>query len=125
MRALERIKGLARSLKRELAALHIAGRDARTPRAAKVAALAVVAYALSPIDLIPDFIPVLGYLDDLIILPAGIALAVRLVPADLMTGFRAQAREIELRKCSKAGAAIVAGIWIIAAVAAYWWIWRG
>ena len=78
---LPRAKDWARRLKRDVVALWIAARDPRTPVLAKVAAGAVAAYALSPIDLIPDFVPVLGYLDDLLIVPLGIMLAVRLVPA--------------------------------------------
>ena len=75
---IERVKQWARSIKRDVVALYVAGRDPRTPWHAKAVALAVVAYAISPIDLIPDFIPVLGYLDDLIIVPLGIMLAVSL-----------------------------------------------
>jgi uncharacterized membrane protein YkvA (DUF1232 family) len=88
---LTRIKSWARDLKRDVVALWIAARSPRTPMAAKLVAGAVAAYALSPIDLIPDFIPVLGYLDDLLIVPLGIALAVRLIPAALMVEFRAEA----------------------------------
>ena len=74
---LDRLKNWARQLKRDVVALWIAARDPRTPWLAKLVAAAVAGYALSPIDLIPDFIPVLGYLDDLLIVPAGIALADR------------------------------------------------
>lgn len=89
--AINKIKQWARDIKRDVVALYIAGGDARTPWHAKVVAVAVAAYALSPIDLIPDFIPVLGYLDDLIIVPLGIMLAIRLIPADLMAEFRSDA----------------------------------
>jgi uncharacterized membrane protein YkvA (DUF1232 family) len=75
---------------------------------------AVAAYALSPIDLIPDFIPVLGYLDDLLIVPLGIALAIRLVPAPLMAEFRAEAALRQSRPTSRAGAAAVALVWLAA-----------
>jgi len=74
-------------------ALWIAARDPRTPWYAKIVAAAVAAYALSPIDLIPDFIPVLGCLDDLIIVPLGILLVVKMIPTDLMAEFRAQSRQ--------------------------------
>ena len=84
-------KQWARRIKQDVIALWIAGRDPRTPLAAKILAGAVAAYALSPIDLIPDFIPVLGYLDDIIIVPLGILLVVKLVPAELMAEFRAEA----------------------------------
>lgn len=81
----------ARAIERDVVALWIAARDRRTPILAKLVAGAVAAYALSPIDLIPDFVPVLGYLDDLVIVPLGILLAVRLVPAALMQEFRERA----------------------------------
>ena len=85
---LEPLKRWARALKRDVIALWLAARDPRVPLAAKLVAGAVAAYALSPIDLIPDFIPVLGYLDDLLIVPAGIWLALRLIPAELMAELR-------------------------------------
>ncbi|GLK78965.1 YkvA family protein [Methylopila turkensis] len=110
-RALERAKQWARAVKRDVAALWIAGRDPRTPLAAKIAALAVVAYALSPVDLIPDFIPVLGYLDDLVIVPLGIMLAVRLIPDELLAEFRARAAAAPRRPASVAGLAAVIVIW--------------
>ena len=91
------VRAWARRLKRDVVALWIAARDPRTPLAAKLVAGAVAAYALSPIDLIPDFIPILGYLDDLIIVPAGIWLALRLIPASLMMEFRSQAEARQLR----------------------------
>ena len=94
---LQAIRGWARRIRRDVFALWMAARDPRTPVAAKFAAAAVAAYALSPIDLIPDFIPVLGYLDDLLIVPLGIMLAVKLVPAPLMAEFRAAAAERENR----------------------------
>ena len=89
---LERLKSWARAVKTDVVALWLAARDPRTPWYAKAAAACVAAYALSPIDLIPDFIPILGYLDDLLIVPAGILLAVWLIPADLMAEFREEAR---------------------------------
>lgn len=84
MKTLEKLKARARKLKSQVYVLYYASRHPRTPWYAKLVVLAVVAYALSPIDLIPDFIPVLGYLDDLILLPLGIALALRLIPEDVM-----------------------------------------
>ena len=90
-RVLIRTKRWARAVKRDLAAIWLAARDPRVPWYAKLMAAAVLAYALSPIDLIPDFIPVLGYLDDLVIVPVGIMLTMRLIPADLLSEFRAQA----------------------------------
>ena len=95
-------------------ALWIAARDPRVPWYAKALAGAVAAYALSPIDLIPDFIPVLGYLDDLVIVPAGIWLAVRLIPTPLMEEFREGASRRAKRPTSHVAAAAVASIWIAA-----------
>ncbi|WP_238564956.1 YkvA family protein [Sphingobium bisphenolivorans] len=89
---MHRLRSWAATLKVEIIALWIAARDGRTPLVARLVASATAAFALSPIDLIPDFIPVLGYLDDLIIVPLGIALAIRLIPAPLMDEFRAAAR---------------------------------
>ncbi len=120
---LERAKIWARSIKRDVIALWIAARDRRTPWYAKVAAAAVAAYALSPIDLIPDFIPVLGYLDDLIIVPAGIMLAVALIPAPLMAEFRAEAARREGKPRSRAGAVVVVALWIASAALLLWWFW--
>jgi uncharacterized membrane protein YkvA (DUF1232 family) len=87
----ERLRAWARQIKRNVHALYLAAGDPRVPWYAKVAAIAVAAYALSPIDLIPDFIPVIGYLDDLVIVPLGILLAMKLVPADLLMEFRTMA----------------------------------
>lgn len=116
--ALEKARQWARRLKRDVLALWIAARDPRTPRVAKVVAAAVAAYALSPIDLIPDVIPVLGYLDDLLIVPLGIVLAVRLIPAPLMAQFRALAAARADRPVSRAGAAVIVLLWLLALAAA-------
>ncbi len=91
--ALERWRERARRLKRETYALYLAARDPRVPWYAKALAVCVVAYALSPIDLIPDFIPVLGYLDDLVLVPLGIALVLRLIPRDVLAECRQRAQE--------------------------------
>lgn len=107
-----RLKAWAKALKREAAALFLAARDPRTPLAAKLIAGFVAAYALSPIDLIPDFIPVLGLLDELVVLPAGIALAVRLIPPPLMAEFRARAAEMESRPKSRTAAATIVCLWL-------------
>jgi uncharacterized membrane protein YkvA (DUF1232 family) len=102
----------ALTLKTEIHALTIAYRDPRTPWYAKAWALVVAAYALSPIDLIPDFIPILGYLDDLVLLPLGIALAVKLIPAGVMTEARLTARQAEGSVIGKAGAVIITLVWL-------------
>ena len=119
-----RLKDKARALKRETTALWFALRDPRTPWAARVVGALVVAYALSPIDLIPDFIPVLGLLDDLILLPLGIALCMRLIPADVFEDARRRAIDAELRSVNQIAAAVIVLIWIGLAVPCGIWAWR-
>lgn len=124
---LERLKEYALRLKAETHALYLASRDPRTPWYAKLVAAAVVAYAFSPLDLIPDFVPVLGYLDDLILVPAGIALAIRLVPGTVMAECRQRVREREnsVRPTSWWGAAVVGAIWLAVAVLVGFWAVEG
>lgn len=124
MSAIARARDWARRITRDVAALHIAVRDPRTPWPAKAVALAVVAYALSPIDLIPDFIPVLGYLDEVLVLPLGVLFAVRLIPAALMADFREAAGQRQHLPRQWAGAAIVVALWLLAGTLAGWWIWH-
>ena len=116
-----RLKKIAFALKSEIMVLWIAARDPRTPIIAKIIAALVAAYALSPVDLIPDVIPVLGLLDDLIIVPAGIWLALRFVPHDLMDEFRARAAQMQ-KKASRAGMTFIIFIWASAFVATTVWI---
>ena len=123
-RWLSSAKTWARSIKRDIVALWIAARDRRTPVAAKIVAGAVAAYALSPIDLIPDFIPILGYLDDLLIVPLGILLAIRMIPAPLMSEFRLLAERRSARPTSRSGLIAVIIVWMICALAAAWLVWR-
>ena len=119
----DRLRTWAREIKRDVHALYLAARDPRVPWYAKAAAIAVAAYALSPIDLIPDFIPVLGYLDDLLIVPLGILLAVRLVPPGLMAEFRAAAVGAGgERVLGKYGAAVIVALWIIGIALATAWL---
>jgi uncharacterized membrane protein YkvA (DUF1232 family) len=118
-----RLQEWARAIKRDVVALSIAGRDPRVPWSAKLAAMAVAAYALSPIDLIPDFIPVLGYLDDLVIVPLGILLVVKLIPPPLMAEFREQASRRSERLTSKAGALVIIVIWIAVFTWVLWAFW--
>ena len=120
---LKRIKDWARAIKRDIHALYLAARDPRTPWHAKALALAIAAYALSPIDLIPDFVPVLGYLDDAVLLPLAILLAVRLVPPSVMAEHRATALEAAERPVSRAGAAAIVALWLLSAAALLWWLW--
>jgi uncharacterized membrane protein YkvA (DUF1232 family) len=122
---LERLKTAARELEREVVVLAIAARDPRTPWTVKALVLAVVAYAASPIDLIPDFIPVLGYLDELILLPLALRFILRLVPAQVLADARAQADARSRLPRSRAGAAIVVAIWLALLGAAAWWWFAG
>jgi uncharacterized membrane protein YkvA (DUF1232 family) len=123
MPVLARVKHWADNLRRDVVALFLAARDARTPWYAKAAAGIVSAYALSPIDLIPDFIPIIGYLDDLVLVPLGIWGVVRLIPGDLMSEFRAEAARINTRPRSRAGAVVVVTAWVAAAAVLTWWLW--
>jgi uncharacterized membrane protein YkvA (DUF1232 family) len=104
-----------RSLKRDAVAVALAVRDPRVPWYAKAVGICVVAYALSPIDLIPDFVPVLGLLDDLVLVPLGLLLVVRLIPADILAEHRTAAAAITERPVSRAGAAAVIAVWVLAA----------
>mgnify|MGYP001159251287 CR=1 FL=1 len=117
------LKTWARSLKRDVVALYFSARDPRVPWYAKAVAAAVAAYALSPIDLIPDFIPVLGYLDELVVLPLGIMLAIKLIPPEIMAEHRAAAVAAEGRPTSRIGTAVIVGIWIAAAGLLVWLFW--
>ena len=109
---LQSLKTWAKALKRDVVALWLAARDPRTPWYAKVAAGAVAAYTLSPIDLIPDFIPVLGYLDDLLLLPLGIYAVVKLIPPDVMEQLRQSATALQDRPVSYSAAAVIMVAWI-------------
>jgi uncharacterized membrane protein YkvA (DUF1232 family) len=121
---IEPMRARARALKRESRALYLAARHPATPLGAKLLAGLVVAYALSPIDLIPDFVPVLGLLDDLILVPAGIALALRLIPPAVMAECRERAAASTERPRSLAGAALVAALWVASAALVAWWLLR-
>lgn len=118
------LRAKARALTRETMALYYATRDPRTPLAAKIIAGLVVAYALSPIDLIPDFIPVLGLLDELILLPLGIALALRLIPAQALADGRARAEATLARPKSYVAAAVIVLIWLASALLLSFWAYR-
>jgi uncharacterized membrane protein YkvA (DUF1232 family) len=111
---IQRLKDRARALKREAYAIYLAARDPRTPWYAKALVFFVVAHTFSPIDLIPDFIPILGYLDDLIITPGGLWLAVRLIPPEVLAEARvtAAARDVD-SSVGKIGAALIILIWIL------------
>ena len=116
---LNQLKARARELKREAYAIYLAALDPRTPWYVRALVFFVVAHTFSPIDLIPDFIPILGYLDDLIITPGGIWLAVRLIPAEVMAEARATAatRSVD-RRAGRVGAILIILIWVLAAAGA-------
>ena len=123
MHWMDRLKQWARSLKRDAVALYLAARDPRVPWYVKALAGAIAAYALSPIDLIPDFIPVLGYLDELVLLPLAIAGVVRLIDPVILEEHRATASEIIVRLVSRIGAAVVVTLWVTALFLLTWWLW--
>ena len=124
---MSRVKIWARALRRDAHAILLASRDPRVPWAVKFLALGIAGYALSPIDLIPDFIPVLGVLDDLIIVPLGIWLVIALIPEDLMREYRAMASAAAARPVSKAAAIVIVALWISGAALLGWMVsvyWR-
>ncbi|RWM22837.1 MAG: DUF1232 domain-containing protein [Mesorhizobium sp.] len=120
---LEAAKTRARDIKLDVVALWFAARDRRVPWFAKFVAGMVAAYALSPIDLIPDFIPVLGYIDDLIIVPLGVILAIRFVPPPLMDEFRARAAALEKHPQSRMGMFFIVALWLALAALLIWAFW--
>lgn len=124
MPLMDELRRRARALKAETLALYLAARHPRTPWYAKLLVAAIVAYALSPIDLIPDFVPVLGYLDDLILLPLGLALAIRMIPPELLAECREQARETLAngKPVSRGAAAVIVAVWIGLAVWGGYWV---
>ena len=126
MRFRENLEQRARNLNAETFALYLAARDPRTPWYAKLFVASVVAYVLSPIDLIPDFVPILGYLDDLILVPLGIALAIRLIPGPVLDECRTKAQE-SLRDgspTSRTAAAVIVALWLALAALSIVWAYK-
>jgi len=125
-RAVAAWKQNARALKRETYALYYAYRDPRVPWYAKAFIALVVAYAFSPIDLIPDFIPVLGYLDDLVLIPLGVALALRMIPPEVMREGRERAEQLlaEEKPVFRWMGVVVIGVWVLVAALIAWWLAR-
>jgi uncharacterized membrane protein YkvA (DUF1232 family) len=117
---INRWKEWARTIRRDAHALYLAARDPRVPWYAKALAITVAAYAASPIDLIPDFIPVIGYVDDLIIVPLGIALVIKLIPPEIMAEHRELATAAQDRPVSRTAAAIIIAIWGAAIALTIW-----
>ena len=117
-------KEWARTIKRDVHAIYLASRDPRTPWYVKALALCVAGYALSPIDLIPDFIPVLGYLDDVIIVPLGIVAVVKMIPPEVMAEHRAIAALAVERPVSRTAAVVIVGIWAASIALTAWLVYR-
>lgn len=117
--AMEQWKQRGRQLKREAYVVYLAFRDPRTPWYAKLLAVAILAYVFSPIDLIPDFVPLLGSLDDLVLVPLGVALLLRLIPPAVLADcrLRAEALAERGRPMRLVGAAVIVGLWLAAVVA--------
>ena len=122
MSVLASLKAQAKQLKQHTLTVYFAARDPRTPIFVRVLALLVAAYALSPIDLIPDFIPVIGYLDDLLLVPLGLALVVRLTPPEVLESARAQAQQAASRPVSYTAAAFFVALWLIVAWVFVRWV---
>ena len=117
---ISRLKIWTRALRRDAHAIFLAARDPRVPWAARLLAIAVAGYALSPIDLIPDFIPVFGYLDDLIIVPLGIWLVIALIPEEVIREHRAVASAAAERPVSRTAAIVIVALWISGAALLGW-----
>jgi len=118
-----RLKQWARRLKAETFALYLSARDPRTPWAARLLVAAIVAYAFSPLDLIPDFVPVLGYLDDFVLIPLAIAMAIKLIPPQVLLDNRARANEIlgNGTPVSRAAGAVIVALWLLVAALCLLW----
>ena len=118
------IRKWAKELKRQTLVVYFAARDPRTPWPVRLLALGVAAYALSPIDLIPDFIPILGYLDDLILIPLGLVLVLRLVPPEVKYSAQQQASAAAERPVSRAMTVVIVAIWAVLLGMLGLWAWR-
>src|SRR4051812_32163134 len=116
MMALESLKRRARALKLELIAVALAARDPRTPWYAKLLVAGCVAYVLTPVDLIPDWIPVIGFIDDLVLVPLALAFAVRFVPPEVLADCRGRAHEVDARlpRLSRMAWLLITLAWIAA-----------
>lgn len=128
MNFIESLRTRAKQLKQQTLTVYYAARDRRTPLYVRALAFLVAAYALSPIDLIPDFIPVLGYLDDVILIPLGLALVVKLTPPEVLETARAQASEAASKPVSYTAAAFIVLLWLVVLWVVVHWVigvWRG
>lgn len=122
MKSIDAARAWAKRIKRDIVAVSFAARDPRTPWPMRLLALVVAAYALSPIDLIPDFIPVIGYLDDLLIVPLGLMWVLRLLPKPVLDDARARAASSLERPSGKVGLVFVVILWVAGAAAAAYWL---
>jgi len=122
MSMLNSLKARARQLKQHTLTVYFAARDPRTPLLVRALAVFVAAYALSPIDLIPDFIPFIGYLDDLLLVPLGLALVIRLTPPEVLESARAQAQQAAGRPVSYTAAAFIVALWLVVAWVVVRWV---
>lgn len=116
-----KVKAWAQQIKRDVVAVYFAARDPSTPRMARLLAVLVAAYALSPIDLIPDFIPIIGYLDDLLLVPLGLMLVIRLLPPQVLADARMKAALVLQRPRSRVAAAVIVGIWLLGLAGFVYW----
>lgn len=119
-----KLRSFARALKAEIAVLASAVCDPRTPLAAKILGAIVVAYAVSPIDLIPDFIPVIGYLDDLILVPLGLWAVRRMIPAEVMAEHRTRVAAGTRLAPNRTAAMVIVAIWAISLAGVGYWMWN-
>ncbi len=122
MKLLDSLRTIADRIKQDSVTIYLVAQDTRTPMYVRILALAVAAYALSPIDLIPDVIPVLGYLDDVILLPLGIYFVIKLTPRNVIEDCRTKAKALPQRPTSVAAAVVIVAIWIGCAVIAGLWL---
>jgi uncharacterized membrane protein YkvA (DUF1232 family) len=113
MGVLDSLKAQARQLKQQILTVYFAARDRRTPLLVRLLAVLIAAYALSPIDLIPDFIPVIGYLDDLVLIPLGLALVIWLTPPEVIAAAQLRAQEAATKPVSYAAAACIVVVWLV------------
>lgn len=123
---LKNFKDRVRQLKQETYALYLVARHPQTPWYAKLFVAGIVAYAFSPIDLIPDFVPVLGYLDDLILIPLGISIAILLTPPDVLAECRAKALEVVAggKPVNRVAAVVIIGIWLLLGALGMFWVYE-
>ena len=121
---IDKLKAAASRVTNDALIVYFVARDPNTPLFVRLFALAIAAYAMSPIDLIPDFIPIIGYLDDIIILPLGIMLVIKLTPKNVIEASRSKAAKVATKPISHVAAAVVIGTWLLCATAFGYWVWE-